>query len=758
MTDRLSTVDMPTMAPAEGVSDAPVEAGRALLAGLLSKLAALQGQAVPAFRFSMLEQSQDGVELTRLALPEMAREMWAARFADGHGHGLTLQRVARTDFPLLWISQDGGKAFLLRGSLSHGAFMADDAFGHAQEIAPDVIASGHLLALRVAQADAVSAAGAPRSASDWFKFSLRKQRRIFWEAVFATFMISSIGLASSLYTMQVYDRVVPTQGFSTLWVLTFGVLLAMILEFTLKQVRAHMVDRASKAIDIDLSGVFFGKAMDIRMDARPATVGTFASQIRHFESVRNFMTSSTLFVMADAPFALFFIGVIAMIAGPVALVPLIMVPVAVVAGLMFRNPIERLTSEHMAESNRKNGLLIEAIDGIESVKATGGEWKMLDRYRQLTATIATSELKMRGLSTSSTNLTQSMQQLSYVGMIAAGAYAITSGSLTMGGLIACSIISGRALAPLAQIPQLIVQWKHAKIALKSLDAIMAMPSDREAATRLLVPEDCKGDLRLEKVVFGYQADKPTLEVPALSLRPGERVAVLGAVGSGKSTLVKLLSGLYKPSGGSVFVDGMDVTHIAPEFVREHIGYLPQDVRLFNGTLRDNLTLGLPTPSDTRLLKACALTGMDQIIQAHPKGLELEITEGGRGLSGGQRQLVGLTRLLLARPRVLLLDEPTASMDAQLETRVMKHLFEEMDPASVIVVVTHKTGILPHVNRVVVVDKGRVVLDGPRDEVLLRLRQGAVAQASAATASAPNNTPPADATLSRVAAINATSPA
>jgi ATP-binding cassette subfamily C protein LapB len=291
----------------------------------------------------------------------------------------------------------------------------------------------------------------------------------------------------------------------------------------------------------------------------------------------------------------------------------------------------------------------------------------------------------------------------------------------MGGLIACSIIAGRALSPLAQIPTLVVQWKHAKIALKSLDAIMALPSDRNDDSRLVVPEACTGHVRLEKVAFGYIEDKPSLEVAELKLRPGERVAIVGPVGSGKSTLIKLLSGLYKPKAGHVFLDGVDMNHLAPEFLREHIGYLPQDIRLFNGTLRENLTLGLPTPSDSRILRAAALTGLEQSIQNHPKGLELHITEGGRGLSGGQRQLVGLTRLLLAQPRILLLDEPSASMDGQLEARVMKHLFEEIPKEALLVVVTHKVGLLPHVDRIIVVDSGRIVLDGPRDEVLMRLQ-------------------------------------
>jgi len=697
----------------------------AALSSLLSRLAALLGQAVPAHRFGMVEHSADGIELAQLPRQQKAIEMWKARFATGPMRVLRADQLDPGCFPLLWLAADGQELRLVRGRLSHGACATENADGLAQTLDAASVASGTLLQLRTdpqEQEQGPHNAAAPRSATDWFAIATRKQRRIFIEAVFATFMISAVGLVSAVYTMQVYDRVVPTKGYATLWVLTIGALLAIVMEFTLKQVRAYMTDRASKAIDQDLSGVFFGKALDIRMDARPNTVGTFASQIRQFESVRNFMTSSALFILADAPFALLFIGVIALIAGPVAIVPLVMVPVALLTGLYFRKPIERLTNENMAESNRKNGLLIEAVDGIESVKAAGGEWKMHDRYRSLTATIALSELKLKTLTARATNLAQGIQQLNYVGMIVVGAYAISTGQLTMGGLIACSIISGRALGPLAQIPQLIVQWQLAKTALKSLDAIMAMPSDRSGQDRLLVPDSCSGRLHMDKAVFAYRTDQTTLEVAALSIAPGERIAVLGAVGSGKSTLIKMLSGLYQPKTGSIMLDGIDMVQLAPEFVREHIGYLPQDVRLFNGTLRDNLTLGLPAPNDSLVLRAARLTGLDQVIQNHPKGLGLEINEGGRGLSGGQRQLVGLTRLLLAQPRIMLLDEPTASMDTQLEARVMKHLFEDIAPSSVLVVVTHKVGLLPHVDRIIVVDKGRIVADGPRDQILARMNQ------------------------------------
>jgi ATP-binding cassette subfamily C protein LapB len=699
------------------------------LATLLSRLAALQGHAVPVFRFGMVGQNAEGMDLSTLTRAQQALELWSSHFPSAGAQVLPVQALQKNHFPLLWVAHDDGRVLLLHGRLSHGACNAEDAEGKILTVSTAELGQGELLDLKL-QVDALDEhSQAPHTAGDWFVFSIRRYRSAFTDAVLATFLLSLVGLVGALYSMQVYDRVVPTKGYYTLLVLSVGALVGIALELLLKQVRAYMVDRTCKMIDQELSAVFFGKALDIRMDARPRTVGTFASQIRHFESVRNFMTSSTLFILADAPFAMFFVLVIGLISWQVALVPLVMVPLSMAVGWSFRKPIERSTGVHMAESNRKNGLLIEAIDGIESVKAASGEWKLLERWRHLTALLGQHELYTKQLSTLSSNLTQTMQQLTYIGMVAVGAYCITLGELTMGGLIACTIISGRALSPLAQLPGLIVQWTHAEIALKSLDGIMKLPSDRDAGARLVVPQSFRGQLRMDKVGFTYGDGRAALDVPALTVLPGERVAVLGSVGSGKSTLIKLMSGLFKPSAGTVYMDDIDVMHLAPEFVREHVGYLPQDVRLFQGTLRDNLTLGLPSPSDSQLLRAAAMTGLDQVIQRHPKGLELEISEGGKGLSGGQRQLVGLTRLLLMQPRLMLLDEPTASMDAQLESKVMQHLFEELPVDAALVVVTHKPGLLVHVQRIVVLDQGRVIIDGPRDQVLARLRGQATAQPS-----------------------------
>lgn len=695
---------------------APIGCGKNNYAKLLTRLAALKGQAVPLYRFSMVEVSSTGVELDTLPAQDQLIEMWISRFRNGVVKAVNINRVDKNSFPLLAVSQYTGEAFLLKGKLSGGSFVTEGSDGAVYERRID-INDALVLNFSFSSTEDNLSYKKPQTATEWFFHVLKKRKKIFFESIIATFVISFLAIFTSLYSMQIYDRVIPTQGFKTLWVLTIGVAISIFFEFLQKQARSHLVERASKNIDMELSDVFFSKAVDIRMDARPNTVGTFASQIRHFESVRSFLTASVLFILADVPFAIFFIIVIALLAGPVALVPVVMIPIAVLVGFLSSRKMKLYSSKQMAESNQKNGLLIEVVDGAESIKASGADWKFKDLHRKLTVSIAENNLKLRNISVRSSNLTQMLQQVNYVGLVAAGAYSVASGHLTMGGLIACSIISGRAFGPVLQIPQLISQWSSAKIALDALDNIMALPSDREEGVRLVVPDLCKGKILLEQMKFGYSEQQSVIEADSLAFSPGERVAIVGSVGSGKSTLIKVISGLYKPTAGTIYLDGVDLNQIAPDFIRENIGYLPQDVRLFNGTLRENLTLGLPTPSDSMIMNAASVTGLDKVISNNSQGLELMISEGGKGLSGGQRQLVGLTRLLLMKPKIMLLDEPTASMDTALESHVMKHLFNELPRDSMILVVTHKTSVLSLVGRVVVVNNAKVVLDDTRDKVI-----------------------------------------
>ncbi len=694
------------------------------LPALLSRIAAAFGLAMPAQRFGSAAAQSSG-ERTATggdALAALAGELWQSAVAGGSSSAWR-GAPAREQLPLLWIADDGGSALIVRRRCGSGAYACERGNGDAVEMPAARLAQGRLLLLTMPHEPGFAATGAPqRSARQWFLHAIFRRRQVFVEAVVATFVVSVLGLGASFYSLQVYDRVIPTQAHSTLLALTGGVAIAVLFELVLKQARSVMVDRGCKAIEEELSDVFFGRMLDIRMDARPRAVGSFAAQVRQFELVRNFMTSSTVFLIADLPFSLLFIAAIGMIGGPLAALPLLLLPVVIVSSVWLNWRMRRLTQAQLGEGRQKNGLLVDVIDGIESIKAAGAEWKMMERWRRLTATASALELDLRLLSATSAHVAQFLQQLCYVAIIGVGAWLVGSGQITMGALIACSILSNRALSPITQIATLVSQWQHAQEALRGLDELMALPVEHADGGGIL-PSACAGELRLEDASFSFNGKLPALHALRLTLRAGERTAIIGPVGSGKSTLIRLLSGLYRPAAGKVFLDGVDMALIAPEFLREQIAYLPQDVRLLRGTLRDNLILGLAPPSDGEILRAAALTGLDRVLAAHPQGLDLPISEGGRGLSGGQRQLVGLTRLLIAKPRIWLLDEPTAAMDGDLEALVMQRLFAELPAETTVVVVTHKASLLRQVGRVVVLDQGRIVLDGPRADVLARLASG-----------------------------------
>ncbi|NTV09405.1 MAG: ATP-binding cassette domain-containing protein [Zoogloea sp.] len=551
--------------------------------------------------------------------------------------------------------------------------------------------------------------------------ALWAHKGVFFDAVLATGLVNLLTLAASLYSMQVYDRVIPNQGFSTLWVLTVGVGLSITLEFVLKQVRSRTVDRSCNAIDHQLSEWFFRRMMGIRMEARPASVGTLASQVKGFEMVRGVLASTSLFVLADVPFALLFLLIIALVGGWVVAVPLISLPIALGAGLAFQHAIQRQTRLNLSASNRKTGLLVEAVDGAEALKASSAEWSVQARWNRLVAENSAAEQSIRNYAALSGNLTAAFSQLSYVALVAVGAYFVAESQLTMGGLLACSIIGNRAMMPIVQLPGVMVQWAHARAAIEGLEKIIALPNEADEAHQALSPQFLEGSLRFERTRFAYGAAKRlALELERLEIKPGERVGMIGAIGSGKSTLLKLASGMYRPQEGKVFLGGVDMALLGSAVVRETVGYLPQETRLFSGTLRDNLLLGLPDPGEEAILEAARRTGLIELILGQPKGLALEITEGGRGVSGGQMQLIAVTRMLLAQPRVWLLDEPTGSMDSVTEGRVVNLLRDLAAEGATLVVTTHKTALLPLLDRLIVLQGGRVLLDGPRDAVLARL--------------------------------------
>jgi ATP-binding cassette, subfamily C, bacterial LapB len=488
------------------------------------------------------------------------------------------------------------------------------------------------------------------------------------------------------------------------------------------------MEHAVVNLDSTLSRDVFQRLLNIRLDQMPQSVGSLAGQLRAYEGIRALLTASTAYLLVDIPFALFFIAMMVVLGSPyLGVVPLVFLVMSVLTGFSLRRGINAAAKQGARAANEKTGLLVEAVEGAETIKSGSGGWRFLSRWIDINHQSIACDLKIRHLSELGGFLTAAFQQISYAGLIAVGAWQVIEGNVTMGGLIACAILSGRALSPAGMLPGLMAQYAHAKAALDGLERIYALEGDNAGIDRPLLPEAIKGSYRLQAVRYAYQSSTPSqnqvqnaLSIPALTIQAGEKIAILGLVGSGKSTLLRLLSGLYQPREGRILLDDLELSHIARQRLSEQVGYLQQDHRLFQGTLRDNLLIGLPDPGDDELIHAARETGLISLIRDHPMGLDLPISEGGKGLSGGQRQLVALTRLVLTQPTVWLLDEPTASMDGETEKLCIDMLQHRMQAAHTVVIVTHKPTLLPLVDRVIVMAKQSVVLDGPRDYVLQKL--------------------------------------
>jgi ATP-binding cassette subfamily C protein LapB len=545
-------------------------------------------------------------------------------------------------------------------------------------------------------------------------------KRIWAEGILAGFLINAIALSTSFYTMQVYDRVVPTGATQTLWVLSVGVLLAIFFDVLAKFTRSRLFEKLVEQVDKKLAREVYSRFLAIRFDQLPRSVGSLAAQLKGYETVRGFMTSLTSQVLIDIPFALLFILVIVWLGGWLGIIPFAFFILSLSVGFLFRARIDALSQKTFAANNFKTGLLVETIEGAEKIKSGQSGWRMLSRWISTTDEARESEQLIRRFNESSQFIVAGLQQVSYVLLVAAGSLMISAGEITMGALIACSILSGRVLGPVAALPDRLIQWGYVRTALQGLENLWSLEDDHHGQEQILEPENLRGHYVMEKVVASYGAGQ-ALVVPSFEIRPGERVGVLGPIGSGKTTLLRLLSGVFKPQEGRVRIDGLDLAHISKPTVAERVGYLQQEGRLFAGTLRENLILGLIDPGDDVILDAARRTGLLQsVISPHPQGLGQGIYEGGSGLSSGQRQLVNLTGVLLRRPRVWLLDEPTASIDGLLEQNLIAVLNQSLSVDDVLVVVTHKPDLLRLVGRIVVVANHQIVMDGPRDEILRKL--------------------------------------
>lgn len=562
----------------------------------------------------------------------------------------------------------------------------------------------------------------------WFWKVIWRFKGYYYQVILATFIINFLALVSSLYVMNVYDRVIPNQAYETLWVLSIGVVLAITFEFVAKLIRGHLTDIAGKKADLIISSALFRRVMALRLADRPASAGSYANNLREFESVREFMTSASLLTLVDLPFLLLFVSVIGMVGGKLALVPLIIIPIVVIAGFIVQRPLSRHINESMKEASQRQGLAVEALEGIETLKTNNATTWAQQRWDEYTAKTSASSIKVKDTSNFMINFAVAMQQLNTVFLVLLGTYLIHAENpndrITMGALIASVILSGRALAPLAQIAGLATRFQQAKLALSGVNNIVERPIERNPDRTYITLDNVQGAISFENVSFQYGHESGTaVSGLNINIRSGEKIGVLGRIGSGKSTMLKLAGGLYDGTSGNVTLDGVDMRQIDPNFLRNKVLLLSQSPRLFLGTLRENMDLARTDgfSTDQELLVALKRFGLDRIIRNHPRGLDMPLGEDGLGLSGGQKQIISLARMTLRDPKVVLLDEPTTGLDQATE-RLALNAVGEWCKDRTMIVVTHRPQVLQIVNRIIVMDNGKVVMDGPRDLVLQKLMQ------------------------------------
>lgn len=557
----------------------------------------------------------------------------------------------------------------------------------------------------------------------WFWGTLKRSWRIYRDVFIASFLISLFAIASPLFVMNVYDRVVPNNATDTLWVLAAGISLVFLFDFILKQLRSYFIDLAGKKSDVLISAQIFEKVMSIKMSSRPASVGAFSKHLQEFESIREFITSATVTALIDMPFAVIFFMVVFLVGGWLAAIPVAVMLIIIAYSFWLQAPLRESVEESGRMASIKNATLVEALTGLEMIKICGAEGQLQRRWEQASGHIADWGIKTRRLTTSAGSVASFCIQMTTVLMIIAGVYRIGEGDLSMGGLIACVMLSSRSLSPMAQVAQLATKYNQAKSALTMLGEIMELPVENPDDKNFIHRDAFSGNIHFKQVSFNYPDQKiSALEKINFEIKPGEKVGVIGRIGSGKSTIGRLMTAFYDATEGQVLLDGVDIRQLSPNHVRHLIGVMPQDIMLFYGTLRDNLSLGVPWVEDEAVIRAAELAGVTEFSNRHPEGLDMHVAERGSNLSGGQRQSVALARALLLNPSILVMDEPTASMDNTSEARFRNRMAENLEDKTLILI-THKASMLSLVDRLIVVDQGRVVADGPKQAVQDALRSG-----------------------------------
>ena len=562
----------------------------------------------------------------------------------------------------------------------------------------------------------------------WFWGTLAENKRIYRDVMVAALVVNVFALAMPMFTMNVYDRVVPNRSVETLWVMSIGVAVIVIGDLILRTMRGYFLDWASTRIDVQLNSRIMEQVLGTRLEMKPNSVGSLASNLRSFESVRDFITSATITTLIDVPFGLIFIAVMAWISLPMVVPVIVGSIIMLVYAFSVQTKMHELSETMYRAGALRNATLIESLVGLETVKALGIEGHMQRKWEHTASYLTEVGSKLKLLSQSINNGSNAISQMTTVALILLGVYLVTNGDLTMGGLIASTMLASRAMAPISQTAGLLTQYHTASTSLTSLDEIMSKPVERPLDSNFLSRPEFKGDIEFREVSFKYPgAEESALTKVSFKIKAGEHVALLGRMGSGKTTIHKLILGLYQPTEGAILIDGIDSRQIDPAELRRTVGYVQQETHLFYGTMRDNLTITSPHADDAAVLAAAHAGGIDEFINAHPKGFDLLVGERGETLSGGQKQGVGIARALIGRSVIVLLDEPTSAMDHSTEDAVKTRLMQAA-VGKTVVLITHRSTLFDMAKRIIVVDSGRIVADGPKEQVIEALRTGKIAKA------------------------------
>ncbi|MCZ8183681.1 MAG: type I secretion system permease/ATPase [Beijerinckiaceae bacterium] len=568
----------------------------------------------------------------------------------------------------------------------------------------------------------------------WFLKVIRRFRSNYWHIALATLIINVLALVFPLFTMAVYDRVLPNQAVSSLVALLIGVLLAITFDFIIRFARSRMIDLTGKQADGVLAAQIYEHLLNIRMRVRPQRVGVLANQVRDFDSVREFFTSATLIAVTDLLFAFLFIGILFLIAGPLAWISLLLLPVVIAIGILIQRPLDRAMKAFQGEASAKHGLLIESLHGLETVKVMGAQSGLQAAWERSVAQSARAGEQVHHWSSLALTLSNAAQQMTSLGIMVGGAFLVMNNTLSVGALVAANMLAGRVLSPLTNLAGMISRGNQTLIALQGIDALMALETDTLPGEVKTARRIERGAIAFDRVTFGYPGSaRPALDEVSFRIGPGERVGIVGKIGSGKTTIGRLLVNLYSPDSGRILLDDADQRQFDPIELRRDIGFVLQDSELFMGTMRRNIALGRPDATDEEIIAAARLAGIDSFVAQNPEGYDMRIAEGGRSLSGGQRQSVALARVLLRRPRILFLDEPTSALDVSSEAEFCARLDTVLGRDTTFIVCTHRVSLLAFVERLLVLENGRLVADGPRDAILAGLNKRPPAARGAAHA-------------------------